>query len=96
VRENDCAKYNSTDFKNIRKSFPNSKSSRSSFCVFGEAALERLGGILEPTLGAQDKNGQVRQTTAQEPFASNPLTKLGTIEFATGLGLEQPGIAQAG
>jgi len=38
-------------------------------------SLERLGGILEPTIGAQEKNGQVRQTTAKEHFAFSPLRK---------------------
>ena len=38
-------------------------------------SLERLRGILEPTLGAQEKNGQVRQTTVQEHFAFSPLRK---------------------
>jgi hypothetical protein len=58
-------------------------------------SLERLGGILEPTLGAQEKNGQVRQTTAQEHFAFSPLRKWGTIALGAGIGLGQPEIAQA-
>jgi len=58
-------------------------------------SLERLGGILEPTLGAQEKNGQVRQTTAKEHFAFSPLRKWGTIALDAGIGLGQPGIAQA-
>jgi hypothetical protein len=58
-------------------------------------SLERLGGILEPTLGAQEKNGQVRQTTAQEHFAFSPLSKWGTIALGAGIGLGQPEIAQA-
>jgi len=36
---------------------------------------ERQLGILETTLGAQEKNGQVRQTTAQEHVAFCPLSK---------------------
>jgi hypothetical protein len=45
-------------------------------------SLERLRGILDPTLGAQEKNGQVRQTTAQEHFIFNTLTEWGNIAAA--------------
>ena len=54
-------------------------------------SLERLSGILVPTLGAQEKNGQVRQITAQEHFAFSPLRKWGPITLVAGIGLGQPG-----